>query len=67
MPDGSTSSPQSDIENAIAQNAQGPASAESDGVKVTQHLPTQQIAADKYHAGKEALPPTPRECRLSAR
>jgi hypothetical protein len=48
-----------DIENAIAQNAQGPASAESDGVKVTQHLPTQQIAADKHLAGKEAFSRNP--------
>jgi hypothetical protein len=43
-----------DIENAIRQNAQGPESAESDGFKVTQHSLPDQIAADKYLAGKEA-------------
>jgi hypothetical protein len=43
-----------EIDKAIRQNAQGPASAESDGVKVTQHLPTQQIAADKHLGAKAA-------------
>jgi len=53
-----------EIENAIRQNAQGPESAEADGVKVKQHsLPDQtrlrqgfagQVAADKYLAGKAA-------------
>ena len=54
MADGSTSSPQGDLTESIAQNAQGPASAESDGFKVTQHLPTQQIAADKHVGAKAA-------------
>jgi hypothetical protein len=40
-----------DIE--IRQNAQGPESAEADGVKVKQHSLPDQIAADKYLAGKE--------------
>ena len=43
-----------DIENAIRQNAQGPESAEVDGVKVKQHPLPDQIAADKYPAGKDA-------------
>jgi hypothetical protein len=53
-----------DLAETIAQNAQGPESAEADGVKVKQHpLPDQtrlrpgyagQVAADKYLAGKEA-------------
>ncbi len=43
-----------DLTESIAQNAQGPASAESDGFKVTQHLPTQQIAADKHVGAKAA-------------
>ena len=43
-----------DIENALRQNAQGPESAEVDGVKVTQHPLPDQIAADKYLAGKDA-------------
>jgi len=43
-----------EIENAIRQNAQGPESAEVDGVKVKQHSLPDQIAADKYLAGKDA-------------
>jgi len=43
-----------DIENAIRQNAQGPESAEVDGVEVKQHSLPDQIAADKYLAGKDA-------------
>ena len=43
-----------EIENAIRQNAQGPESAEADGVKVKQHSLPDQIAADKYLAGKAA-------------
>jgi hypothetical protein len=43
-----------EVENAIRQNAQGPESAEVDGVKVKQHPLPDQIAADKYLAGKEA-------------
>ena len=43
-----------DIDNAIRQNAQGPESAEVDGVKVKQHPLPDQIAADKYLAGKDA-------------
>jgi hypothetical protein len=44
-----------DLTEAIQQNAQGPASAEADGVKVTQHPLADQIAADKYLAGKDAV------------
>jgi hypothetical protein len=44
-----------DVENAIRQNAQGPESAEADGVKVKQHPLPDQIAADKYLAGKDAV------------
>ena len=43
-----------DIENAIRQNAQGPASAEADGVKATQHPLPDQIAADKHVGAKAA-------------
>ena len=43
-----------EVENAIRQNAQGPESAEADGVKVTQHPLPDQIAVDKYLAGKDA-------------
>jgi hypothetical protein len=44
-----------DIENAIRQSVQGPESAEADGVKVKQYPLPDQIAADKYLAGKEAV------------
>ena len=36
------------------ENAQGPESAEADGVKVKQHSLPDQIAADKYLASKDA-------------
>jgi hypothetical protein len=48
-----------DIENAIRQNAQGPESAEVDGVKVKQHPLSDQIAVDKYLAGKDAAQRNP--------
>ena len=48
-----------DIENSIRQSAQGPESAEADGVKVKQHPLPDQIAADKYLAGKEAAQRNP--------
>jgi hypothetical protein len=48
-----------DIENAIRQNAAGPESAEADGVKVKQHPLPNQIAADKYLAGKDAAQRNP--------
>ena len=44
-----------DIENAIRQNAQGPASAESDGVKATRQGIPDQIAADKHVAASGAM------------
>ena len=48
-----------DIDSAIRQNAQGPESAEADGMKVTQHSLADQIAADKYLAGKAAVSANP--------
>ena len=39
-----------DIENTIRQNAQGPESAQVDGVRVKQHGLRDQIEADKYLA-----------------
>jgi len=69
MADTSTSSVQGEIDNAIRENAQGPESAEADGVKVKQHpLADQtrlrrgfggQVAADKYLAGKDAVSRNP--------
>ncbi len=39
----------------ITDNAQGPAEARGDGVQVRQHSLPDQIAADRYLAGKGAL------------
>jgi len=43
-----------DLTDTIKQNAQGPESAEADGVKVKQHPLPDQIAVDKYLASKAA-------------
>jgi len=39
----------------IVKNATGPKSAEVDGQRVEQHTLTEQIAADKYLASKDAV------------
>ena len=44
-----------ELDSTIQQNAQGPESAEADGVKVKQHSLPDQIAADKYLASKAAM------------
>ena len=44
-----------DLDNVIEQNAAGPKQASADGVSVQQHSLTEQIAADKYLAGKRAM------------
>jgi hypothetical protein len=43
-----------DIENAIRDNASGPAKAASDGVSMEQHTLVDQIAADKHLGNKAA-------------
>ena len=43
------------ITETIAKNAAGPKSAEVDGQRVEQHTLTEQIAADKYLASKDAV------------
>jgi hypothetical protein len=43
-----------DLTDTIAQNAQGPESAEVDGVKVKQHPLPNVIATDKYLGAKAA-------------
>ena len=43
-----------DLTDKIAQNAQGPAKAASDGTSMEQHSLPDQIAADKYLAQKQA-------------
>jgi len=48
-----------DLEDTIKQNAEGPESAEVDGVKTKQHSLKDQIEADKYLAGKDAVSKNP--------
>ena len=48
-----------DLKDAIKQNAEGPESAEADGVKTKQHSLRDQIEADKYLAGKDAVSKNP--------
>jgi hypothetical protein len=43
-----------DLKDTIKQNAEGPESAEVDGVRVKQHALRDQIEADKYLANKTA-------------
>jgi hypothetical protein len=43
-----------ELENAIRVSAQGPAKASGDAGSVEQHKLTEQIAADRYLASKEA-------------
>lgn len=43
-----------DLQDAIRQNAQGPAKAAGDAGSVEQHKLSDQIEADKYLASKEA-------------
>ena len=43
-----------DLRDTIKQNAEGPESAEADGVKTKQHSLRDQIEADKYLASKDA-------------
>ena len=48
-----------DLKDAITQNAEGPAEARGDSGSVRQHGLKDQIAADKYLAGKEAVSKSP--------
>jgi len=43
-----------DLKDTIKQNAEGPESAEVDGVRVKQHSLRDQIEADKYLANRAA-------------
>jgi hypothetical protein len=43
-----------DLKDTIRDNAAGPESAESDGVRIKQHSLADQIAADQYLAQKAA-------------
>jgi len=48
-----------DLKETIKQNAEGPESASADGVQVKQHGLRDQIEADKYLAGKDAVSTNP--------
>ena len=48
-----------DIDSAIQQNAEGPKQASADGVSTQQQSLAEQIEADKYLAGKEAVSKNP--------
>ena len=54
-----------DLENAIRENAQGPAKAAGDAGSVEQHKLTEQIAADRYLASKEAAQSKSRGLRFN--
>ena len=48
-----------DLKDAIKQNAEGPKQASADGVSAQQHSLADQIAADKYLAGKDTASRNP--------
>jgi len=48
-----------ELDNSIEQNAAGPKQVTADGVTVQQHPLPDQIAADKYLAGKRAVSKNP--------
>ena len=54
-----------ELKDAIKDNASGPASAEVDGQRVTQHKLTDQIAADRYVKSSEAVAKGHRGLRIS--
>ena len=43
-----------ELDESIRQNAQGPAKVAGDAGSVEQHKPSEQVAADRYLASKEA-------------
>ncbi len=54
-----------ELDEAIRENAAGPAKVEGDAGSVQQHPLTEQIAADRYLAGKEAAKGKRRGLRFS--
>jgi hypothetical protein len=54
-----------DLESTIRQKAQGPPKAAGDAGSVEQHKLTEQIAADKYLASKEAAKSKSRGLRFN--
>lgn len=62
MPD---PTPGSDLEQAIRDNASGPARAQGDSGSVQQHPLPDQIAADRYLASKQAAAAPAKALRLT--
>ncbi len=54
-----------ELDDAIEQNAKGPAKASGDAGSVEQHAPSEQIAADKYLQSKEAVKKPQRGLRFN--
>ena len=54
-----------EIKKAIQENAEGPASAEVDGQRVTQHKLKDQIEADRYVKSSDAVTKGHRGLRIS--
>jgi hypothetical protein len=54
-----------DLKDSISENAKGPAKAAGDAGSVEQHKLTDQIAADRYLASKEAAKSKRRGLRLN--
>jgi hypothetical protein len=54
-----------DLEDEILENAQGPAKASGDAGSVEQHKLTDQIAADRYLASKDAAKSKKRGLRFN--
>jgi hypothetical protein len=54
-----------DLKDAIRENAEGPAKAAGDAGSMEQHKLTDQIAADKYLASKEAAKSKKRGLRFN--
>jgi len=54
-----------ELDNAIRENAEGPAKASGDAGSVEQHKLTEQIEADRYLASKEAAKSKQRGLRFN--
>ena len=54
-----------DLDDAIAENAQGPAKATGDAGSMEQHKLTEQIEADRYLAAKKAAQKPQRGLRFN--
>jgi hypothetical protein len=54
-----------DLQDVLKKNAAGPASAEVDGQRVTQHKLKDQIEADRYMKSSEAVAKGHRGLRIS--